>query len=701
MRSAGNVKILPILSIALLLMLFCGCTAVPVDLTEWENSDAVTVSKLEQHYAGNDPCEGFNRSMFAVTDFTMTWIADPIGRVYCTIIPRPVIECIDNFCRNLEFPGKLFGCLLQGQWRGAGDETVRFLTNTTLGLAGFFDPAKHWFGFYPTGVNFGQTFAAWGIPSGCTFMLPFSSALNIRDTAGLLFDAAFDGKTYIPYCGTATFLNRMTMAEASFRQATDGASDTYKAFRSKGQLMRELQQELWSYHYSNRAYADYQKRCAEQNTSTPQPPPLPEELPHTLPDTLAGKKVFLTGYHPVDPYQDSLRSILPQPEQEKSFWYTDRSFFNRDFPNLAENGRWKADPALPGLRYSYWEKIGKPDTSDCTEPVDLAVILPGIGGVRNGNLVLTLAELCRQEGLAVISLDSTFNWNSYVSRTDGKHPGLPENDAAFLRSAVAGIIKHLEEKHGINFRHRVLMGYSFGAVHTLKMAEQYHRCDPENQFDRYIAINPPVSLDYAMRQTELLAQSGSSWSIEERHRKLMDTAGYLLARAGQHYPVFDPRSPREPINSYIVAPGREASQLLVSLSFGMPLRELLYTMHRKEDLDFFQTPHDQFRRDLLYREIDMINFRQYAQKVILKDHPGMTIEELYRQSDLRSDAEFYRSSERISVLHSWDDFLINADDKAFLDRTFGSRMIWFSCGSHLGNLYDQRVRQEIIALLQR
>ena len=96
----------------------------------------------------------------------------------------------------------------------------------------------------------------------------------------------------------------------------------------------------------------------------------------------------------------------------------------------------------------------------------------------------------------------------------------------------------------------------------------------------------------------------------------------------------------------------------------------------------------------------MINFRSYAEKVLLKDHPGMTMQELYRQSDLRCDAGFYRTFDRINVLHSWDDFLINTDDKEFLDRTFGSRMIWFSCGSHLGNLYDQRVRQEIIELLQ-
>jgi phospholipid-binding lipoprotein MlaA len=36
--------------------------------------------------------------------------------------------------------------VFQGQFKQAGIETARFATNSTLGVAGLFDPADKWFG---------------------------------------------------------------------------------------------------------------------------------------------------------------------------------------------------------------------------------------------------------------------------------------------------------------------------------------------------------------------------------------------------------------------------------------------------------------------------------------------------------------------------------------------------------------------------
>ena len=141
-----------------------------------------TPSELENTLGGADPIEGFNRAMFSCTDFIMNYFVDPVGRVYTSILPRPVIEKFNNLCVNLEFPARAFSCLFRAEWQGAGDETARFLINTTLGIAGLFDPAAHWFDFYSTESDFGQTFAAWGIGPGCTLILPLMSTLNVRAT---------------------------------------------------------------------------------------------------------------------------------------------------------------------------------------------------------------------------------------------------------------------------------------------------------------------------------------------------------------------------------------------------------------------------------------------------------------------------------------------------------------------------------------
>ena len=70
--------------------------------------------------------------MFAVTDFGMNYVVDPLGRVYTSILPRPAIEKFNNLCVNLEFPTRAFSCLLRAEFKGSWDELCRFLINTTI-----------------------------------------------------------------------------------------------------------------------------------------------------------------------------------------------------------------------------------------------------------------------------------------------------------------------------------------------------------------------------------------------------------------------------------------------------------------------------------------------------------------------------------------------------------------------------------------
>ena len=179
----------------LALILFAGCASTPEPAPA---EGPWTPSELSFALSGNDPVEGFNRSMFAVTDFGMEYVVDPLGRVYTSILPRPAIEKFNNLCVNLEFPARAFSCLGRAEFGGAWDELCRFLINTTVGIAGLFDPAGAWFDIYSTESDFGQMFAAWGIGPGCTFILPFMASLNVRDGAGSIFDMAVDIKTHIP-----------------------------------------------------------------------------------------------------------------------------------------------------------------------------------------------------------------------------------------------------------------------------------------------------------------------------------------------------------------------------------------------------------------------------------------------------------------------------------------------------------------------
>ena len=79
--------------------------------------------------------------------------------------------------------------LLQGKVQYAVSDVGRFFVNTTVGIAGFFDPATslgmelHW-------EDFGQTLGWWGVGTGPYLMLPILGPSDIRDGGGLIVDTA-------------------------------------------------------------------------------------------------------------------------------------------------------------------------------------------------------------------------------------------------------------------------------------------------------------------------------------------------------------------------------------------------------------------------------------------------------------------------------------------------------------------------------
>jgi hypothetical protein len=86
----------------------------------------------------------FNRGAWAINEGLFRGIIYPLSFGYNVIVPKPVRSGISKAGHNLTYPVRLVNSCLQGKWRGAWEETKRFGVNSTVGLAGFFDPATHW-----------------------------------------------------------------------------------------------------------------------------------------------------------------------------------------------------------------------------------------------------------------------------------------------------------------------------------------------------------------------------------------------------------------------------------------------------------------------------------------------------------------------------------------------------------------------------
>ena len=127
-----------------------------------------------------DPLIRVNRVVFAFNDVSFRYALIPLSKTYLKV-PEPVRQGISNFFHNIKAPIYLVNNALQLKPGAAGTNLSRFGINTTLGLLGLFDPAKHWFGIEKAEADFADTLAHYGAGYGIYLVLPLLGPSDLRN----------------------------------------------------------------------------------------------------------------------------------------------------------------------------------------------------------------------------------------------------------------------------------------------------------------------------------------------------------------------------------------------------------------------------------------------------------------------------------------------------------------------------------------
>mgnify|MGYP000370150359 CR=1 FL=1 len=133
-----------------------------------------------------DPLEPLNRATFQFNEQADRFVIRPVAQVY-DYVPLPVKTVVGNFFGNLGDVPNLLNSLLQFKGKRSLQTTGRLLLNTTVGVAGLWDPATR-MGLPKQSEDFGQTLGFYGVPDGPYVMLPLLGPSNLRDTGGLVTD---------------------------------------------------------------------------------------------------------------------------------------------------------------------------------------------------------------------------------------------------------------------------------------------------------------------------------------------------------------------------------------------------------------------------------------------------------------------------------------------------------------------------------
>ena len=618
-----------------------------------------------------DPIEPFNRVMWAFNVGLMTDVIKPTSRVYRFVVVKPVRTGIGNIGKNLTYPGRLINNLLQEKWGGARDESWRFVCNTTVGVAGFWDVATKW-NIPKSDADFGQTFGQWGWKPQFFIMLPVYGPSSDRDTVGLAADTAANPLLYIaPYkfvandpltwLGPYSYLNYGIM----YNNLSDSVGGYVRFSQAEMDPYSEVQY-AWTFARANRV-ANFQVKGKQDPASL---------------ETL--ESVFFTFKDPEFPSHGKTRSVL-----------------------ISATGR--------KLKFTFWLQPGQ---------ANVVYIVPGLGGHRLAEASLALAELVYKNGFSAVLVSSPFNFEFMEHASTVALPAYLPVDGHDLDVALTEIDHRLNKLYPDRLGNKALMGYSMGALESLFVAatgptnqysvitkgsvlcflqgkqgvKEVSNATVTNQvplirFDRYVAINTPVRLAQGISKLDEFYRAPLSWPATNRTDNIENT---FLKVAALSQGTLTPQTSL-PFNAI-------ESKFLIGLTFRLSLRDIIYSSQRRNNQGVLRHPIRDWRRDPVYQEILQYSYQDYFDKFAIPYYSARGLaspeETLEKAGDLRTYDAGLRANPDIRVIVNQNDFLLTDADLAWLHATFATNQLTvFPRGGHLGNLANPMVQKAILAAL--
>ncbi len=627
---------------------------VPQAELEW------STRRLGDEIAGEDHWQGFNRTMFDIQEAVMNYLATPLCYVYCSILPKPLILGIDNALDNSEYPVRFFATLFRGEGRCAWDETKRFVVNTVVGIGGLFDPAANRFGIFTTDASLSGTFAEWGIPQGKSLILPFVPRAHVRGCTGYVLDQGLDPKTYIDFFfptgigigWTAVFWpNYLAMGMDPWNTNVRQASDPYDVYRRAIAAKGLLDEKLAVYHYMNELVAN------EEGTRRP---PIRKPLP--CPTGLQGRWREIADYEPRTPAIDTLRQRLFAPTRDDDFWWMRSSIFNGDFAGEVMTRTLPIAPDFQDARYGFVPAPPHAQPQRCRR---LVFVIPGIGGDYDSNTALAMAELLHDAGVAVVTIDNPFNWRYATSVNQGILPGNFAEDTRRMASFMRMVIDDLSKDGLVDAPEVSIVGWSMGGLFTAYLAELESKGELGFKADNLLAINLPVDFNHVISTVEDFMEPSRSWSREQALEKFLDVAPRLLVWDELQF------APTPDITE-------EDARYTVAASLVATLPELVA-----------RTTQD----------AAPISARDYLDRYVQNAASKSESADSAKNDGMKTLDDVFRGNAHFAAIHTWDDFLLRAADRDYLDSTLGDRITWFSSGAHCGMFYTPEFKQEVLLRL--
>lgn len=615
-------------------------------------------------FTGKDKCEGFNRKLFVFNLKLNKCILKPINTAWASVMPKCAMDKVQNAYNNTNYPVRLIGSLMQKDYTTAKRETLRFLTNTTIGVGGLFDPAKNKFKIEPRDEDISQALAYRKVKQGSYLVLPVVHG-NIRDLAGQLLACPLRPCSYAgPFAALANavfFVNNTTYMQPLIKRVEQTYADPYEIVRQVDGVTSYIKNnnldrpEVFLEKTKN-------QNIIKVNNSSDNPEVPIRAVISLTPD------INLENFNSQGSLADSMRTALFESQNpEKNSIWSENSIWNHSFNKKIKTASINIEKSHPNYKYRYI--LQKKQTSP------LAIIYPSFGEGINSDHSITLAKILFDDGYSVLIQGSAFQWEFVKSMPENYRPGLPKQDAENLRKLTHNIIQDIERKNKVSFKNKIMVGSSFGALTSLFVAAQEEK---ENTMDisKYIAINPPIDLFFAQRQLDQYSKDWQNDTSDIKLRTAITVEKTIQAIQKITDEKVNPKPETLPLNE-------EEAKLIIGFIMRQKLSDVVFAIDNCS----------RSKKNNTYDTVKDMSFQAYAQKYFF-DTQEKTPDEYEFESSLYSVSDFLRNSQKYKIYHTADDYFANTEQLIWLKKQTQNKSIIFSNGSHLGFLYRKEFLDE-------
>ena len=651
-------------------------------------------------YTGDDKHEKFNRKMFNLNSKLNKFVAKPVHIIWSSLLPQCCINRIKDAYNNIDYPKRLASCIMQKDGEGIKKETARFITNSTIGLGGLFDPADKIFKIKPTNENMEQALCKCKMGSGSYLVMPCLNSCTPRSLCGRVLEAALDPSVYLasPITSIIKFglmVNRTSymqplanMIETNFADPYDihkklfgienyirnSNYDRQELLLKEKQLVEEGHPELAEELIAELGEGGVNEEKGINNSETQNNKEKGENimtqgqftgeaagLSDILPLATAIKPdIVITDYKSQTPVIDSMKTALFEDNTiNKSVW-NELSLWNRCFAKRIKTGFVTISEGRAPYKFKY---ILQKDKN-----APLMIFYPSIGEGAGNHHSLVFAKMFYDAGYSVVMQGSHFHWEFIKSMPEGFAPGIPSVDSEYIRLVSAKILEELEEKNSYRPEKKIIVGTSFGAVCSLFVADKESQNNTLS-VNQYIAISPPIELKYALSQIDKNGEELDKNSLEVKDKTALTAAKILQ--------IYGLKNEKNFYTDTLPFSDEEA-KLITTFIMRQKLSDIIYTIE-----------HNEQNKSGVYKMINNMSFQDYAEKYL-----NLSANDECIYASLYALTEYLSNNNNYHIYESIDDYLLNENQILKLKNIAGEKLTCINCGSHLGFLYKKEFIDE-------